>query len=254
LSIARIQLPGLSITIPRATPGSAPIPVPIPGAPQLPDTPFPPVPLPFGGQTLPAPDVGFKDGYFSMTLPGFGANQYAVPAPAVLKAFATAGYVVTYQPARQTDTGIEGATFDVAYNAPGFPDNPYFSGPVPTTYTIGKATASITLNPATPDADPALSGTSTTPAAGPAPGAESSVDAAFGALSGPGPDTGGVSSAAPKDAGVTRDIQTATFVPAAASKATDLSAVYVALGAIALAALLSMTALSLVGVRSTWRS
>jgi hypothetical protein len=262
LSIARIQIPGLAIAVPKTTPGSAPIPVPIPGVPQLPNTPFPPIPLPFGGQTLPAPDIGFKDGYFSMTLPGFGANQYAVPAPAVLDAFATAGYTMTYQPARQTETGIEGATFSVGYEAPGFPDNPYFSGPVPITYTLGKVTASVTLNPVTYDASTGPSGPATGDtaalgpgvASGPGPDAASDVDAAFAGTPGLVPHTGDLAGSAPAASGVADSVQTATFVPAAATAPTDLTWVYAAFAGTALAALLSMTALSLVGVRPTWKS
>lgn len=257
LSIARIHVPGLAIAVPKTSPGSAPVPVPIPGAPQLPDTAFPPIPLPFGGQTLPAPDIGFKDGFFSMTLPGFGANQYAVPAPAVLEAFAAAGYAVTYQPARQTDTGIEGATFSVGYEAPGFPDNPYFSGPVPITYTLGKVVASVTLNPVSYDAGAGLTGSTTDSAAGlgaASAGAGPEVDAAFNGGSGLVPHTGGVPVAAPAGSGLAGDLQATTFVPTAATSSTDLMWVYLVLAATALAALLSMTALSVVGVRPTWRS
>jgi hypothetical protein len=260
LSIARIHVPGLAIAIPKTTPGSAPIPVPIPGVPQLPDTPFPPIPLPFGGQTLPAPDIGFKDGYFSMTLPGFGDNQYAVPAPAVLDAFSGAGYTMTYQPARQTETGIEGATFGVTYEAPGFPDNPYFSGPVPITYTLGKVVASVTLNPVTYDAGTSQSGS----AAGGAPSgrmtsdpvssAGSGLDAAFAGTPGLVPHTGDLAGSTPTASGAAADVRTATFVPAAVNVSTDLTWVYAAFAGTALAALLSMTALSLLGVRPTWRS
>ncbi len=258
LSIARIHIPGLAIAVPKTSPGSAPIPVPIPGAPQLPDTAFPPIPLPFGGQTLPAPDIGFKDGFFSMTLPGFGANQYAVPAPAVLEAFAAAGYAVTYQPARQTDTGIEGATFSLGYEAPGFPDNPYFSGPVPITYTIGKVTASVTLNPVTYDAGAGPSGSATDLAAGPGAGAGSEgaiprLDAAFNAGPGLVPHTASAAGA-PAGSGVGGDLTATSFVPAAATVSTNLTGLYGVFAAVALAALLSMTALSVVGVRSTWKS
>lgn len=258
LSIARIHIPGLAIAVPKTTPGSAPIPVPIPGVPQLPDTPFPPIPLPFGGQTLPAPDIGFKDGYFSMTLPGFGDNQYAVPAPAVLDAFAAAGYTMTYQPVRETGTGVEGATFAVGYEAPGFPDNPYFSGPVPITYTIGKVTASVTLNPVNYDASTGSAGSTIDQGAGPGTGvtagAGSEVDAAFTGTPGLVPHTGQVADRAAAGSGIGGNLQTANVVPAAVTAPTDLTWVYAAFAATALAALLSMTALSLVGVRPTWKS
>ncbi|WP_028984489.1 hypothetical protein [Sporichthya polymorpha] len=262
LSIARIHVPGLAIAVPKTTPGSAPVPVPIPGVPQLPDTPFPPIPLPFGGQTLPAPDIGFKDGYFSMTLPGFGDNQYAVPASSVLDAFKQAGYGITYQPATETPTGIEGASFNFTYEAPGFPDNPYFSGPVPITYTVGKVLANVTLNPATYDAtagvtDSAAAGTGSvgTGAAGAAPGGVlPSLDAAgIGGLVPGGAAVGAAPAAV--GAGVGTGIPTATFVPAgAAINFSDSTNLYLLFAAIAVAALLSMMALSLVGVRSPWKS
>lgn len=260
LSIGRIHIPGLALAVPKTSPESAPIPVPFPGVPQLPNTPFPPVPLPFGGQTLPAPDIGFKDGFFSTTLPGFGSTQFAVPAAVVLAAFADAGYAVDYQPAVETPTGVEGASFQVAYTAPGFPENPYFTGPVPLTYTIGKVVASVTLNPVIYGA---VGG-----AAAPGAGAESGVDsagvgadgnllpntdAAFGVTPNLTPGgsvpVAGAPGAAALDAG-----QTATFLPAALTTSTDLGNIYLAFAGVALAALLSMTALSLLGVRAPWKS
>ncbi|MBA3741361.1 hypothetical protein [Sporichthya sp.] len=150
LSIARMTIPGLRITIPPATPGNVPIPVPVPGFGQLPVFQPPPVPFPFGGQTIDAPDIGFVDGTFTITLPFAGGKQaYAVPADAVLDAFRAGGANLSYQPAVQTKTGITGASFNVDYTVPALPPNPYFTGAVPTSFTLGGVTTGVSLDPST---------------------------------------------------------------------------------------------------------
>jgi hypothetical protein len=169
---------------------------------------------------------------------------------------------MTYQPARPTETGIEGASFSVGYEAPGLPDNPYFSGPVPITYTLGKVTASVTLNPVTYDASAGTSAPATGATAalepgvgeGAGPDVGSDVDAAFAGTSGLVPHTGDLAGSTPAASGGADSVRTATFLPAAATAPTDLTWVYAAFAGTALAALLSMTALSLVGVRPTWKS
>lgn len=250
LSIARITVPGLAIEVPKTTPGSAPIPIPIPGVPQLPDTQFPPIPLPFGGQTLPAPDLGFVDGVFTMTLPGFGSTQYAVPASAVLDAFKAAGFSMTYQPAESTPTGVTGASFAIRTEFPAPPDNQYVGGTTPVTYTIGKVSANVTFNVFSAAETPAsIAGGDISTGVIPADG----VDA--GAIPGLLPGTAG---AVPTVNGATPGDSVAQAAPASvtrllpAGESVDLATFYLALFVVAFAALFAMTTLRLLGVRSLW--
>lgn len=145
-SIGRLSIPGLAITVPKQSPAQLALPNPLPGLPQAPPVPLPPIPLPLAGQTLPVTDLGFVDGTFTMTLPGFGNTKFAVPASAVLDAFKGAGLDMAYQPAVETPTGIQGGVFTVRYTFDQIPENQYFSGGVPVTYNIGQAVASVNLS------------------------------------------------------------------------------------------------------------
>ena len=251
LSIARITVPGLAIEVPKTTPESAPIPIPIPGVPQLPDTKFPAIPLPFGGQTLPAPDLGFVDGVFTMTLPGFGSTQYAVPASAVLDAFQAAGFTFTYQPAESTPTGVSGASFRVRTEFPAPPDNPYFGGTTPVTYTIGKVSANVTFNVFSAADTPAgIAGGNASTGVTPSEG----LDA--GALPGLFPSTSaagatpGLSAAPSESVAQAAPASVTRLLPV--NESVDLAKFYVALFVVAFAALFAMTTLRLLGVRSLW--
>ena len=146
-SIGRLTVPGLSVTVPMQSPAQLSLPNPLPGLPQAPPVPLPSIPLPMGGQTLPAPDIGFVDGTFTITLPGFGNQKFAIPAQAVLDGFKGAGVDFAYQPAVETPTGISGGAFTAKYSFAQLPENQYFSGPVPVTYNIGSAVASVNLTP-----------------------------------------------------------------------------------------------------------
>jgi hypothetical protein len=252
LSIARISIPGLAIAVPKTTPGSAPIPVPLPGVQQLPAMEFPPIPLPFGGQTLPAPDLGFVDGVFTMTLPGFGSTQYAVPASAVLDAFKAAGFQLSYQPAESTPTGINGAGFEFRTVFPAPPENQYLYGETPVTYTVGKVSADVNFNKFS--ADVAAGTTGTDVAGGLAPDGS-------GLLPSLGPvDAAGLPGLVPGAATVSTGGTVAQAAPASvarvlpANESIDLAGYYVALFIVALAALFAMTTLRLLGVRSLWSS
>ncbi|GAA0608003.1 hypothetical protein GCM10009547_07440 [Sporichthya brevicatena] len=252
LSIGRITVPGLAITVPKTTPGAAPIPIPLPGVPQLPDTQFPTIPLPFGGQTLPAPDLGFVDGVFTMTLPGFGSTEYAVPAAAVLEAFEAAGLNMSYQPAEATPTGVTGAAFNLRTEFPAPPDNPYAYGSTSVSYSVGNVAANVTFNKFAPESaagvDGAVPGSAAPDAVGAVPDLDP-VDAAGLPATVPGlvpAVTGGVpvDQAAP--------VNVARLLPV--HESIDLTSYYVALFVVALAALAAMTILRLLGVRSLWSS
>ncbi|HVE28020.1 MAG TPA: hypothetical protein VNC22_21590, partial [Sporichthya sp.] len=114
-SIGRLTVPGLSVTVPTQSPAQLSLPNPLPGLPQAPPVPLPSIPLPMGGQTLPAPDIGFVDGTFTITLPGFGSQKFAIPAQSVLDGLKGAGLDMAYQPAVETPTGVQGGVFTVKY-------------------------------------------------------------------------------------------------------------------------------------------
>ena len=150
LSIGGISAPGLSIVIPKTTPTNGTLPNPIPGLPQLPATKLPGIPLPFGGQTIPAPHIGFDNGAFTIQLPipGQPATTFAVPAQAVSDAFAGIGVTLGYEPAATTATGATSPSLTFHYDVPSPPANQYFSGSTPVTETVGHAETSVTLHPA----------------------------------------------------------------------------------------------------------
>jgi hypothetical protein len=144
LSIGRISVPGLNVRIPESTPSAVPIPVPIPGLPQIGSIPFPSIPLPLGGTVIEAPDIGFVDGTFTIGLPGLGpAQRFAIPAQPVLDAFKALGLNITYQPASETPTGIIAASLLVSTVLPSPPANEFFNGPTQINFAIGRASASI---------------------------------------------------------------------------------------------------------------
>jgi hypothetical protein len=142
VSIGSIAVPGLKLTIPKNTPGFVPLPIPVPGAP-APSFKFPAIPVPLGGQTLDVPAVGFRDGVFTMRLPLFPAQQFAVPAQTVLDAFKKLGLVFTYEAAHQTDTSIVAPVLTMSTTLPAPPHNNSFNGPVDLQVALGRASASI---------------------------------------------------------------------------------------------------------------
>lgn len=147
LSIASISVPGLKFTVPPQTPGTVPLPIPVPGFGQVAPLEFPPVPVPSGGQTFEAPALGFTDGVFTMTLPGQGDQKYAVPSKPVLDAFAAQGIAVTFQQAAMTDNGgiiAPAITFDSDFPAP--PENPFYNGKTHASYTLGGSFAQVSYD------------------------------------------------------------------------------------------------------------
>ena len=150
LSVGRLTIPGTHITLPTSTPAVAPLPNPAPGLPQAPPLEFPPLPVAFGGQTVPATDIGFRDGNFSITLPvpDGKTETYALPADVVIEALKQAGITVTFEAAEETETGITAPVLSFAYTTGDIPPNPSgFAGPVPITYLLGRSIANVTLSP-----------------------------------------------------------------------------------------------------------
>ena len=255
-SIGRLTAPGLSLTVPKESPSKLSLPNPLPGLPQAPPVALPPIPLAMGGQTIPAPDLGFVDGTFTTTLPGFGNQKFAVPAQSVLDGFKSAGLDMAYQPAVETPYGMQGGSFTVKYTFDKLPDNQYFSGPVPVTYNVGSAVASVNLSVpkasvATGEVSSGLPPAPAVPPAGVVPG------------SGPGPEAPGF--VAPVDTAPTDGAPpTVTLTPAAPEPNSriaqagstsslplnsNLSNLYFLMILLAIGQLVAITVLRMVGVR-----
>jgi hypothetical protein len=261
-SIGRLSVPGLAIAIPPSTPGTVPIPIPIPGAAQLPPTEFPSLPIPSGGTTLVAPDLGFRDGTFTVTMPGGDGKPttYAVPAGAVLEAFDEQGIHITYQAAQELTTGVVAPAITFEYSAAAPPSNQYFNGPTDIRFTLGRSTASVTLNPAQSAFGLGPSGGSSpaivdngTGVPGALPAIVGGVDAAgLPSLGAPGLGSlpGPVAGAALGNA----DTVGAASYSVATTSAIDLSDIYLACLIVAASILLAASFLRLRVVRFLWGS
>ena len=263
LSVTQLYAPGLSVTVPKSTPDQIGVPVPVPGVPQLPVLHPPPVPIPppFGGQTLPAPDIGFENGTFTVTLPGMGTQQFAIPAQPVLDAFKAVGITVTYQAPVSNATGLDGASLNVAYSVPAPPPplNQYYSGPTPLTFSIGKVSSHVTLSPV-PALDPTGGGLFGTPPFGDATGSLPPPS-----VSGPGGTVGTPvlsGGAPPTVAGSTPQTGSGPQLAGPGSLRNsgllspdfDASNIYLTFVLVAFGALGAMTLLRLLGVKTLWSS
>jgi hypothetical protein len=151
LSIGRISVPGLAVTLPR-TANMCPV-NQLPSS-ELPPAPCPPelteVPLPaqFAGATVTEPTVGFLDGNFVVTLPGT-EQKIPVPAATMLSALKAAGVDASYQEPRKLKNGIIAAGLVLRQTVPGspvpVPENPVLNtpGPLEVTYTFGESVATV---------------------------------------------------------------------------------------------------------------
>lgn len=155
ISIGKITAPGLAITIPERTPDQVGVPVPVPGAPQLPVIEVPPVPLPMGGHTIEAPSIGFENGQFTIVIPGLGDQGFAIDDDVVIAAFKAIGIGVSIQAPEESATGITARALVLEHE---LPPNPGLQDPTTVRTTIGYATASVDTNPAAaPPVPPPLS-------------------------------------------------------------------------------------------------
>jgi hypothetical protein len=172
LSIDRLQIPGLAITIPQGSPSLVPIPNPIPGIPQAPPLELTPIPYALvGGQTLSQPDIGFVDGYFTISFPFIDNQRYALPTSAMADALKAAGVRMAFQQAQETKNGVIAPALTISYDVPAPPENPYYSGAGTATYVLGGVAASAALSPEGASDAATAGGVSNAPAAGPGLGA-----------------------------------------------------------------------------------
>lgn len=147
-SIAAIDVPGLVLTLPQSTPGTLPLPIPIPGVPNIPPLTLPVLPVPLGGTTIANPKLGLTDGAFTVTTPLDGKVQaVAIPAQPVLDTLKALGIKVTFQPSQEITTGVLSGGYTFEYNAPSLPTNAYFNGPTQIKQSTGVATATVDMSP-----------------------------------------------------------------------------------------------------------
>lgn len=275
-SIGRIFAPGLVLKFPAQSPGSLPnAPLTIPGAPPLPDPPPLPVfPVPAGGQTFVAPDIGFVDGYFVMTLPsdgatGAGGNKYIVPSGPVIQAFKGAGLTMTFQAPEELGDGIKSGAVTFEYTFPSPPQNPVANGETRVRQSTGAAIATVTLRPLT-----SVGGVGGVGDAGAAPAAGGTTGSVVDGAGVAGVDgaviPGGIPGTLPGTGTLpvqgTSGLNTVDLVPSAAGvggvatiafagfRADSINDLYLVVAAIALGGLAVATALRVMGVRSRWTS
>jgi hypothetical protein len=188
LTFSNISVPGLALTVPNP-PGSA-------GGPP---------------QKLTAPQLGFDNGAFTVTVPGAEPQSTPIPADQVFAAFAQAGYKVTYQAPQQTADGIIGAGLQFNTVLPAPPDGSPagLSGTTPVTMSIGLAQAEISYGAAQTSAGTAIGTAPPPPAAAALP--ETPV-AALPATDVPLPDAAALPASAPAATVPTADITALTAV------------------------------------------
>lgn len=252
LDIGRVSVPALELRIPEETPGT--IPVPVPGLSELPPVELPPVPLPFAGEVLEAPDLGFRDGRFVVFLPVLGGQTYDVPSDVIVDALAAAGIDAEYQPAQPlTDEsgaviGVVGASLTLRTVLPAPPENTFYNEPTEVVMAFGRATAVVDAAGGSGFGAPDLGGSGTfTPDQ---TGAPSSAGVPTGAIS-PGPgaaNTTGDRAAAPGEPTGPRQSLTAFREPLA----RDVLGIYLVIVGVALVGLGSAGAVRVMGVRNAW--
>lgn len=256
LSIGAINVSGLKVDIPEQTPGTVPLPVPIPGLGQVPPLEFPPMPIPQGGTTLAAPNLGFTNGVFTVTVPGQEGKRYAIPSEPVIKAFADQGLTVTFQQAFETRNGVVAPAITFATDFPAPPENPYYNGITNASYTLGGSFAEIAFDVF--DTDAGLVGTDS----GIPAGTNAGVGAALDAAAVPGAVAPGLlPSTTPAALGLTpgqTSLSSAKRANLVALRSPALTAdtqnIYLAVVAIAITVFVAGTGLRRLGVLRPWTS
>ncbi|WP_028984849.1 hypothetical protein [Sporichthya polymorpha] len=265
LRIDNITAPGLSFAMPESTPAKVPLPNPLPGTPQPPTLEFPPVPLPGGGTSYNAPELGFRNGQFVVTFTSAGVQHSSpVPFETVAEAFKAIGVDVTYQAAVPTPNGIIAPLLSFRSELPAPPENPLgVQSPTPFTLDLGLTAASIDGSVLDEAGMPISGGTdaSSGAAGGVLP---DGIDGAASPGLLPGTDAGAVPGALPGTApgvapvGAPSPVQLAGGPGAGGpgSPFTDLYVVFVVVAAVVLlgAPLATVVGSKIVGSRLRWSS
>jgi hypothetical protein len=261
LRIDGITAPGLSFAMPPTSPEKVPLPNPLPGTPQPPTLEFPPVPIPGGGASYSAPELGFRNGQFAVTFTSAGVT-YSSPVPfeTVADAFQAIGVDITYQAAQRTKNGVIAPTLTFVTELPAPPNNPFgVQSPTPVTLELGRAAASI--DGAALDGSGLPIGGGTDSASGvPAATLPDGVDSAATPGLLPGTDVGAVPGALPGvvPGGAPSPVQLAgaPSTGGPGSPFTDLYVVFVVVAVVVLlgAPLVTVVGSKIVGSRLRWSS
>jgi len=223
LSFSSLSVPGLALTVP-APPGSA-------GPPQK----------------LSAPQIGFMDGNFTVAVPGAAPSTTPVPAKDVLAAFESAGYHITYQAPQETTDGIIGAGLQIATTLPAPPPGSPagLSGQTPVTLSIGLGRAEIAYRGlSAAEAATAVPVTGVPPAVPISGPSEAPLGAGPVA---PAPTTAGAPT--PGFVPVSAPVELTSLTAHRAPVHSDVSWLYLAVGAVGAAGFASVLVLRVAGVR-----
>ncbi len=243
IAIGEITAPGLAITIPESTPSQIPLPVPIPGLPQLPVITVPPIPVPFGGQRIEAPTIGFRDGTFTLVVPGLDNNGYAIDAAPVIAAFKTLGIDLSIEAPHESATGVTSPALVMEYQLP-IPPSKQLPSPTTVKLTLGETTASVDLHPAAPAPTPKPPSIASTLPNGSVSATLPSAPAPFAPAAAPSGSASSATVGAPSE----------TPILGAAPIAADETLVYPAIVLAAAGLFFGSQYIRLKGVRSAWGS
>jgi hypothetical protein len=236
LSFTSLSVPGLAMSVPPP-PGSS----------------SPP-------QKLTAPQIGFVDGTFTVTLPGAPANSTPVPAKDVFSAFASAGYRISYQAPQQTTDGIVGAGLQIATTLPAPPPGSPggLSGQTPVTLSMGLSRAEISYRGSqdTPSTIASTAGALTPPPAGgvvlsggaaPEPAAALPPAAGSAVVDVPVPTAPAAMGGGSVDSTAPRSVDFAALTANRKPLRTDVGWIYLMIGAVGVAGALALLAMRWAG-------
>jgi hypothetical protein len=239
LTIGDISVPGLKLSIPKTTPTQVPVLGKVPG-----------IPLPLGGMTIAAPDLGFENGTFTVSLPLLGGGTYAVPFGVVAAALKVVGITATFEQPIVKKQSIVSPALVLSMVLPSPPKNLPITGPVPVTLTIGRSTAEFSGQLLSA---PVSTGSSigSSPGTSIGTGSSSSPGIGTGALPGLGsiPEGGGQP---PQLAGTTQSGP--EYLASQGLKLPDTADVYLIVVGAAIIGSIAAQALRVLGVRIRWNS
>jgi hypothetical protein len=238
LTIGDISVPGLKLAIPKTTPTQ----VPVLGK-------LPPIPLPFGGMTIDAPELGFENGTFTVSLPLLGSGNYAVPFSVVATALKAVGITATFEQPIVKKQSIVSSALVLSTVLPSPPKNLPITGPVPVTVTIGRSTAAFSghLLSAPESTGPATGGSLPATSAG-----SSSSGVGAGALPGLGAIPG--DGAAPPELAGPPTQPGSDYLVSQGVNLPDTSDIYLVVVGAAIIGSIAAQALRVLGVRIRWNS
>jgi hypothetical protein len=239
LSIGDISVPGLKIAIPKTTPTQVPVLGKLPG-----------IPLPFGGTTIAAPQLGFVDGTFTVSLPFLGGATYALPFGVVAAALKAAGITATFEQPIVDGQSVVSSALVLKDTLPSLPKNLPITGPVPVTLTLGRATASFSGKPLVGEVPPAVSGATTPVGADTSP--VGTASAPVTSLPGLGGEPGAVSAGEPP--AQPPQVAGSTYLTARGLDLPDTSGIYLIIVGTAILGTIAAQALRVLGVKIRWNS